>query len=81
MEVMDKLLEFLGLNTEEFAKLSPAQQSLIETMPIVFVVVIILGAIWYISRVGKEEEGEEELDELEREIRLIRKLQRKSLWS
>ena len=82
MEFIEWFLEFLGLGPEEFSKLSPVQQSLIETMPFVLVAVIILGAIWQLSSIRKKgEEGGEELDELEKEIRLIRELQKKSLWS
>ena len=78
-EIWLELLEWLGLDAEKLGELPPSTQAMLETIPIVFVAVLLLGIImWGFSQSGREDKVESgSLDPLDREIELIRKLQRK----
>ena len=78
---MDWFWKLIGVNPSELDGLTSAEQALIETLPAVALIVVIVGVFsWLAFRSGQveeEEEGAEKLSELDLEIALIRKLQKK----
>ncbi len=65
-------------------ELSPAEEAILELLPLVFGVIILVGFFVFMAAMRKSPE-EEELEEiaptaLDKEIEEVKNLQRKSLW-
>lgn len=79
-ELALKFLEYFGIGVEELSKMSPLEQTLFELIPFVIGLSLMLGIFFAISGFGKREVQAEEgkdMSELDKEIELIKALQRR----